>query len=1092
MISSEQAYDMLKRIIFKIRIEQNKENKWLWGTGFFISSKGYALTAYHCLPSDVVKAQKGKIDIFYNNRLMKLDCLLEMSLPEPEDIAVLKLSDSRSLAIDPLPLGYFDTSATFQERNKFWKGKKVCIAGFPLGEFGQVETIVPGMVAESQPIVEEDIKSSQGSGPDITGKVEWLRMLGDFADSLPGMSGAPVLDLESGTIAAVQNQYVPERCDFIYGTEIGWLLKRVPEFKSIPEKLIEITPPQKPDPGRLLSGKKAEKRYRERIMAEHQHVHVFGRARPLELEKIYISLRVGDYVPAEEKPDEDSRQSDKAGGTQPFGVVEATEALKLKPPRLAVLGDPGSGKTTLLRHLALRVARKDLDLGDWAREIMLPGAACKLDRVQQKLHGFKAARPGLIAGIVARSLRPVVALLNWLRDRLTLFPIPFYLTLNDLARSSDDLEKNLVRHLEKSRFANPADFLSRKLENGECLILLDALDEVMEGAAIHRVAADIAAFANTYERVPVVVTCRIATFEEQDPRKILRGFYRLEVQKFEVKEVERFIRAWFRNPPWKRKSRADGLLKSLERSASMWRLAGNPLLLTLICLLYERDLRLPDRRVELYQRCADELLEKIDFEKGLDVLARFPAEKKRKALQELAYHFHDKRMPMFKRKDLLDAMGTTMVALGYEASLKDDFLQELMERSGLIRQQSKTSYIFAHFTFQEFFTAEYIYGEGHGDRLLSCLGEPWWREVILLYVGLQPDSAVLLSRLREHDVLLAADALADALDSGTDAFRQLSAEIIGELKRLIENDPSRRQEAADRIVGITKWGAEDYLVQKVKTEGQPAISLTAVLALDRAGDRTVLAGLCDPLGPMLRLLTGHLGKVDGKIDERILPLLDRLGLPLVLVKEGEFLMGDERQKLHLEHYWIGKFPVTNALYQRFSDETGYKPNGGWPKEFQPGKENHPAVFINFFDALEFCKWSGTTLPSEAEWEKAARGTDGRKYPWGEQWDPARCNLTDRGTTPVDAHPSGVSPYGCLDMAGNVWEWTRSLDKKYPYDPNDGRENLEDKKGRRVLRGGAFDGGAGGVRCAGRGYSGPDGAGGDLGFRVVLSPFLSGS
>jgi formylglycine-generating enzyme required for sulfatase activity len=432
--------------------------------------------------------------------------------------------------------------------------------------------------------------------------------------------------------------------------------------------------------------------------------------------------------------------------------------------------------------------------------------------------------------------------------------------------------------------------------------------------------------------------------------------------------------------------------------------------------------------VELYEECAQVLLEKREIEKGLDTEARFPPEKKRSALQSIAAHFHQKGVRIFTEEALLTALAEVLPSLDYPGTRNSEFLREIMERSGLLRWKSRTSYDFAHLTFQEFFAAAAFHKKGDPESLLRHLGDPWWREVILLFVALEDDATQLLERLRKHDLLLAAAALADARPVQTDAFERVAGEIIAELKHLMDEDSQHRQEAADALAEIGRWGATEYLVQKARAEGQPPVALAAVLGLARATEREVLDRLFAQLGPMLRLLNASLGRFSAEVEGRILSLLETLGFPIVFVPAGEFLMGsndfpDERSlhRVYLDNYWIDKYPVTNAQFQRFVSETGYRAQD-WRSEFTPGKENHPVTNVQDWDAIVFCEWAGKRLPNEAEWEKAARGTDGRVYPWGNQWDGSRCNVSGRGTTPVDQFPNSVSPYGCYDMAGNVLEW----------------------------------------------------------------------
>lgn len=399
-------------------------------------------------------------------------------------------------------------------------------------------------------------------------------------------------------------------------------------------------------------------------------------------------------------------------------------------------------------------------------------------------------------------------------------------------------------------------------------------------------------------------------------------------------------------------------------------------------------------------------------------------------------------------------------------------------------------------TFQEFLAARWLAKRRREafPHLQHHLADPWWREVLLLTYGFgqaddQPSARDYLSWLSTQT------------DNGETrlAGLELAGSALLELER---PNPEIRQQQAERL---TK-ALQDH-----------TLSATGILRA-RAGN--TLARLGDPRF---------------RADTCYLP--DEPMLGFVEIRAGPFLMGSDPKKdqlayddeydhkrrqckVDLPRYYIARYPVTVAQFRAFVEDSGYQPEN---EDSLRGLPNHPVVNVSWYEVLKYCDWltehlrawQGTpeplatllcregwrvSLPSEAEWEKAARGTDGRIYPWGDKPDPERANYDETGintTSAVGCFPAADLPSGCLDMAGNVWEWTRSLwgtdywqepKFKYPYDSKDGREDLKAPRNvLRVRRGGAFWDDRRDVRCASRGGLLPNLRNWYFGFRVVLLP-----
>lgn len=264
-------------------------------------------------------------------------------------------------------------------------------------------------------------------------------------------------------------------------------------------------------------------------------------------------------------------------------------------------------------------------------------------------------------------------------------------------------------------------------------------------------------------------------------------------------------------------------------------------------------------------------------------------------------------------------------------------------------------------------------------------------------------------------------------------------------------------------LSLVRQGAEalaivdgKLLIEAFRTEETPSLRKVLIKALDRLDDQVLLEAL------QVERDTAVLAALAATLDSRV-----------VEIPAGEFLMGDEGRKVYMDAFRIDRYPVTNAQYKRFVEATDHSPPRHWKDGNYPAeKAAHPVVHVTWHDAIAYAEWAGKRLPTEEEWEKAARGIDGRVYPWGD-WEEDPCNTWEANigdTTPVGKYsPGGDSPYGCVDMAGNVWEWTATGSSDY-----------------REVRGGSWYHYQDLARCACRGRSIPDDSNDFRGFRCGSS------
>lgn len=816
-----------------------------------------------------------------------------------------------------------------------------------------------------------------------------------------------------------------------------------------------------PKDASTLSPIDALQEYLKSLIAEHQLLRLQGiraGSQPLSvsLEKVYVSLTMLDQYQVQGIAKAGQvEQLDSGGG------LDIAAAMR-RHRRLVIIGDPGCGKTTLLSYVALTYARVLLArLGnqtEGGQEIM-----------KQRLR------------LDETNYLPILLPLRHLGAHLKNYP----------SSETDGpalLLNYLFEYFKNHTISLPPQFFDAALNNGKAVLLLDGMDEVADKATRQRVARLIERFVGRYPNCRFVVTSREVGYE--GAARIGAEFGLARVRNFSPAEVRQFVRDWTRvvettlaqseafEVQRLAAAQAEKLIQAIDSNPRVAELAVNPLLLTVIALVHRSRAQLPERRSELYEEAVEVLLGHWDEGKGLETKLpvadlKLDSGDRRALLEPVAFWMHEKHkreIELDELRMLLEPVFQNLVSQPQKAAMAvEEFLKKINERSGLLVERGLGMYGFAHLTFQEYLAARELAGRKNAlAYTVQRLPDTWWREVILLEAG-------YLS---------------------TQGKRRVSELIAAIMNANITTQAEPHHHlllAAECLFDVGNVRVEGNLLGEVRKRLQQQVD--APLQKDNK------AALLGKLAAMNALAKVESGKFTSQYWKQ------PWGEPeWVTIPTGEFWMGgngpydgEPIHKLSLPEYKIARVLITNAQYAIYVHESGAKEPEHWRGGGIPsGLENHPVVYVSWDDAITYCRWLGEktnqiiTLLSEAEWEKAAKGSgENNAYPWDQKWKELHCNSRELGldsTTPVGLFLNGASSYGLLDMSGNVWEWTRTISDnsfKYFYQPDDGREDLKTSDSR-VLRGGSFVGLHDIARCASRDGSNPVRKYWDVGFRVMVS------
>ena len=780
--------------------------------------------------------------------------------------------------------------------------------------------------------------------------------------------------------------------------------------------------------------------------------------------------------------------------------LSAVEASILRRS-LVILGEPGAGKSTLLAFLAQALATGDR-----------------------------------------------VALPDWPQSEWS--SLPFFLRLRDYAtwliesgdhtgaEAAGDLPVwGFVRHeLAERNLSFCLGTLEAAVRGGRVLMLWDGLDEVPPGVRT-AVRASLLAFRERAPGCRYVVSSRLLSYYQPELRLPEPDFPVVSLLPFDRERIERFVADWFRelgacgDLPCAEAERLAVLFQQGLTAAHLTHLAANPLLLTLLALVFTHRRDLPQARARVFEAAIEILLARLDGpqdrEQGdsadgprLSDLLR-DARRERCDLIRLCERLAMRVQCSAERGTDPDGHGQGRVGglgetelleslqglhAGRDPEWAQTFLDLIKQRTGLLREEGPGYFDFPHRALREYLAGCHLAHAPDFAAQVAALAadRAYWQETTLHAVGFLIQNQRECARpLELIERLCPADATADDA-----AWRRiwLAGEVAAELGAARAGESAAGTRALERV---------RYRLAALVEGGHLQVGerVAVAAALARLGDpRFHPRGLHLPVR-----FRGEREKVLGMVRVRHggLVLSGPADLDGAHANEAA---GD--RPLDLDYgFWIARYPMTVAQFQAFIAAGGYarrewwtalgwawcheqrrREPEGWSQQRRQG--NRPVVGISWFEAVAYAAWLnaqlrkrymhlpsgyGLRLPTEAEWAQAARGPGGRVYPWGKGFSAAHANCQGSigDLSAVGIFPLGATPDGVLDLAGNVWEWTLSRCQPYPYDPADGRNN-PDTDGARILRGGSYDAGPLRARTAARAQAPMREAARDIGCRLVLS------